>query len=55
MITKVIPVLIMQKFWFFFNLELQLIDAESAIINRLKHLLTEMKGVAFVTALVLEF
>ena len=38
-----------------FNSELQLKDTEYAINNKLKRLLTELKGLKFVTILVLEF
>ena len=38
-----------------FNPELQLKDTESAIKNKLKKLLTALKGFKFATTLVLEF
>ena len=37
----------------YFNLELQLKDTESAIKNKLKKSLTELRGLKFVTTLVL--
>ena len=39
----------------FFNLELQLKGTESAIKNKIKKILTELKGFKFVTTLVLKF
>ena len=38
-----------------FNPELQLKDTESAIKNKLKNILTELKGFKFVTTLALKF
>ena len=37
-----------------FNPELQIKDTESAVSNKLKDLLTELKGFKFMTALVLK-
>ena len=39
----------------FFNPELRLQDTESKTTNKLKHLLTELKGFKFVITLVLKF
>ena len=41
MLTEVMGVLIMLKFWNFFNPEMQLKDTESAINNKLIDLLTK--------------
>ena len=47
-------VLLKLKFWFFFNPELQLKDAEFAIENKIMDLLTEIKGFRFVTTFALD-
>ena len=41
--------------FFFFNLEIQLKDTESAIKSKVIELLTQLKGFKFVTTLVLVF
>ena len=53
MLMKVIQILIMLKLNSF-NPEMQLNDTESAIKNKLKGLLMEMRGFKIVTTLVLE-
>ena len=55
MLLKAMQVLMMLKFFTFFNSELQLKDTESAIKSKLIELLTQLKGFKFVTALVLVF
>ena len=55
MLLKTMQVLIMLKFYFFFNLEPQLKDTKSAITNKLKKLLSELRRFEFLAALVLVF
>ena len=55
MLLKTMQVLVMLKFYFFFNLEPQLKDTKSAITNKLKKLLSELRRFEFLAALVLVF
>ena len=55
MLLKAMEVLIMLKFLNFLNLELQLKDTKSAIKNKFKKFLSELRGFKLVITLVFAF